>query len=191
VWELGAQAVAEPVAADRVCVLLTAAEFDPLEAALGARCLSLARTGAALAAARRAGSVEVPDAPELPPSLRAAETFSKSLPGVPRWVGLLAMLEDYADAWDDPAGMPRRAEDRVYVRDGWRCRTPGCTSRRGLEAHHILYRCRGGSDDESNLVTLCALCRYRHKAHHADCRIMPRRRRWGAWIGARVTHDAA
>jgi 5-methylcytosine-specific restriction endonuclease McrA len=37
---------------------------------------------------------------------------------------------------------------------------PGCTSRRNLEEHHVRYRSRGGSDDESNRVVLC---RFHHQ----------------------------
>jgi hypothetical protein len=33
---------------------------------------------------------------------------------------------------------------------------PGCTSRRGLEDHHIRYRSRGGGDQERNRVCLCS-----------------------------------
>jgi hypothetical protein len=48
----------------------------------------------------------------------------------------------------------RRAS--VYERDGWRCAVPGCTSRRGLESHHVQPRARGGAvDDDDNQVTLC------------------------------------
>lgn len=31
---------------------------------------------------------------------------------------------------------PRRHGDAIYIRDGWRCSAPGCTSRRNLEDHH-------------------------------------------------------
>ena len=76
------------------------------------------------------------------------------------------MLEDYAETWDDPEGMPRRAGDEVYVRDGFRCSAPGCTSRRNLEDHHITYRSRGGSDDLANRV---CLCRFHHRqGEHGD-----------------------
>lgn len=39
-----------------------------------------------------------------------------------------------------------------------------------LEVHHIIYRCNGGSDEESNLITLCHTC---HKALH-DGKIHPK-----------------
>jgi len=47
----------------------------------------------------------------------------------------------------------------VFARDGFRCTVPGCTSQRNLHAHHVLFRSRGGSDADPNLITLCA-------AHH-------------------------
>jgi len=78
----------------------------------------------------------------------------------PAWVGLLAMLEEFAQTWDDPAPAPVRPGDAVYIRDGWRCGAPGCSSRRNLESHHIVYRSRGGSDELSNLT---CLCRFHHQ----------------------------
>jgi hypothetical protein len=94
------------------------------------------------------------------PSWRAARTFSIRCRRVPVWVGLLAMLEDYVLTWDDPQGMPKRAADRIYIRDGWRCTAPGCTSRRNLEDHHLDYRSHGGINDPSNRTTLC---RFHHQ----------------------------
>jgi hypothetical protein len=94
------------------------------------------------------------------PSWRAARTFSIRCRRAPVWVGLLAMLEDFVLTWDDPVGMPKRAADRVYSRDGWRCTAPGCTSRRNLEDHHLRYRSNIGSDDLSNRTTLC---RFHHQ----------------------------
>jgi hypothetical protein len=96
------------------------------------------------------------DSGEDPVALSIACAFAESGRRVPRWVGLLALLEEFAATWDDPAGHPRRAEDATYRRDGWRCMAPGCMSRRNLEAHHIVHRAHGGNDEPSNLVTLCA-----------------------------------
>jgi hypothetical protein len=98
--------------------------------------------------------------PDALPSWRAARTFSIRCRRVPVWVGLLAMLEDYVRTWDDPEGIPRRAADRIYSRDGWRCTAPGCTSRRNLEDHHLEYRSHDGSNDPSNRTTLC---RFHHQ----------------------------
>jgi hypothetical protein len=48
---------------------------------------------------------------------------------------------------------------RVLVRDGFRCTIPGCSSRRNLHVHHVVFRSHGGSDEDRNLTTLCL-------AHH-------------------------
>jgi hypothetical protein len=79
---------------------------------------------------------------------------------VPMWVGLLALLEEFVGTWDTDAGAPDRRDDRVFVRDGWRCSAPGCTSRRHLEDHHVVYRSRGGSSGLHNRVSLC---RFHHQ----------------------------
>jgi hypothetical protein len=59
------------------------------------------------------------------------------------------------------------ANSRAYVlvRDGYRCQQcKGKSKDRRLEVHHIIYRSQQGSDDETNLVTLCKTC---HNALHA------------------------
>lgn len=47
----------------------------------------------------------------------------------------------------------------VYERDKGKCRS--CHSRETLQAHHLMFRSRGGNDEMSNLALLCQLC-------HAD-----------------------
>jgi hypothetical protein len=47
---------------------------------------------------------------------------------------------------------------RILIRDRHRCQVPGC-SRPAAHLHHIEYRAQGGSNDDSNLLCLCA-------AHH-------------------------
>lgn len=49
-----------------------------------------------------------------------------------------------------------RRPDPVIERDGYRCAVPGCTSRRSLHDHHIVFRSAGGSDAPDNRITLCA-----------------------------------
>lgn len=71
---------------------------------------------------------------------------------VPSSVALLAMLEDYCRAWDDPRAFPKREWDPTYWRDGWRCMAPGCTGRRRIEDHHIVYRSDQGSDELENQI---------------------------------------
>jgi hypothetical protein len=103
-----------------------------------------------------------PDA-TAPPSLLAARMFSVRCRRVPAWIGLLALLEEFVATWDATVGRPG---DAIYVRDGWRCTAPGCTSRRNLEDHHIVYRSREGSDNPANRA---CLCRFHHqRGEHGD-----------------------
>jgi hypothetical protein len=134
---------------------------------------------AAVEAARRGLTAEAegvswdepwPD-PDAPPSLLAARTFSTRCRRTPGWVGLLELLEAFAETWDGPEPGRRRRAETVYARHGWRCAAPGCSSRRNLEDHHLVYRSRGGGDQPSN--RLC-LCRFHHAlgehGHLASCR---------------------
>ena len=59
-----------------------------------------------------------------------------------------AMLEHALSVWGacQPLAAVAR-EHRVFVRDGWRCTVPGCSSYRNLHGHHIVFRSRGGADD--------------------------------------------
>jgi hypothetical protein len=75
---------------------------------------------------------------------------------VPAWVGLLDILEEYAETWDDPNLIPKRRWSRIYERDGYRCMAPGCTARAQIQDHHIHYRSHQGSDEPWNQLTLCA-----------------------------------
>ena len=50
---------------------------------------------------------------------------------------------------------------QVMKRDGWQCQI--CGSRQDLQVHHKQLRSQQGSDDDSNLITLCAGC---HEALH-------------------------
>ncbi len=46
----------------------------------------------------------------------------------------------------------------VLSRDNHTCQGKGCSSKRYLEVHHKVPRSAGGSNDESNLITLCSAC---------------------------------
>jgi hypothetical protein len=48
-----------------------------------------------------------------------------------------------------------RRRHRIFERDGWRCRVPGCSARANLQVHHVVFRAHGGGEDDGNLVTLC------------------------------------
>lgn len=52
--------------------------------------------------------------------------------------------------------IPRRVRDRVFARDGYRCRH--CGRADYLEIDHIKPWALGGTDDEDNLQTLCSRC---------------------------------
>ena len=43
-----------------------------------------------------------------------------------------------------------------FTRDGFRCTAPGCTARRSLHSHHIVFRSHHGADEPCNRTTLCA-----------------------------------
>jgi hypothetical protein len=69
-----------------------------------------------------------------------------------RWRGLEKLLDHVNREW---ANQPRH-RDPVFARDGWRCAVPGCSSRRNLHDHHILFRSRGGDGARDNRVAVCA-----------------------------------
>jgi hypothetical protein len=52
---------------------------------------------------------------------------------------------------------------KVLHRDKERCQVPGCTCHNNLDIHHIVHRERGGTNELSNLITLCEA---HHLAHH-------------------------
>jgi 5-methylcytosine-specific restriction endonuclease McrA len=55
----------------------------------------------------------------------------------------------------------RQLCQQVMKRDGWRCQV--CGSGQNLQVHHQQLRSQQGSDEGSNLITLCAKC---HEAKH-------------------------
>lgn len=60
------------------------------------------------------------------------------------------------------------ANTKAYVldRDNYRCQNKKCTSKcKKLEVHHIVFRRNNGSDEASNLITLCKVC---HDDLHAE-----------------------
>ncbi len=61
---------------------------------------------------------------------------------------------------DDPLApttgdrIPQRLREYLTGRDAT-CRVPGCGRAFGLDAHHLVPRCRGGRTDKHNLVLVC------------------------------------
>jgi hypothetical protein len=68
------------------------------------------------------------------------------------WQGFERLLHHVVDTW---SRHPRH-RDPVFERDGWRCAVPGCTARRNLHDHHLLFRSRGGGNARNNRIALCA-----------------------------------
>ncbi|MEZ4397667.1 MAG: HNH endonuclease signature motif containing protein [Candidatus Krumholzibacteriia bacterium] len=69
-----------------------------------------------------------------------------------------------APGGDPPRTLTPALRRKILARDGHRCQGPGCTSTRYLEVHHRKPRANGGTNDPSNLITLCSAC---HQLHHA------------------------
>jgi hypothetical protein len=78
------------------------------------------------------------------------------------WECVARMIESFHRTWDLRGSAAWRRRYRIFERDGWRCRVPGCSSRRNLQAHHVVFRSRGGGEDDGNLVTVCV-------THHLRC----------------------
>ena len=76
--------------------------------------------------------------------------------------------------------------------DGERCRFPGCTRRRKLHGHHVVYWSHGGSTDIDNLVLVCA--RHHSLIHSQGFRLVlhpDRRLEVSTADGVRVLHHPA
>lgn len=76
----------------------------------------------------------------------------------PLWLSVPGgyQIQDYVWTGGTRRTWDRGACDRVYERDGHRCRYCGSTER--LSIDHVVPRCRGGRDDASNLVVACLTC---------------------------------
>lgn len=75
--------------------------------------------------------------------------------GVENFIALL--LSEYLMA--EKAHHKAAQNSKVLERDGYKCQVPGCSNRRNIHAHHLIFRSKGGSDIISNLLSLCT-------AHH-------------------------
>jgi 5-methylcytosine-specific restriction endonuclease McrA len=61
----------------------------------------------------------------------------------------------------------RKVRIVVLTRDGHRCRA--CSSKQGLEVHHVVMRSLGGKDEAGNLIALCRGC---HESVHGHVLIL-------------------
>jgi len=74
------------------------------------------------------------------------------------------MLEHLLEVHVTEEVLAQARRHRAIERDGWTCQMPHCRSNGPFHEHHRQFRSAGGSDEESNLVTLCAPC---HAMLHA------------------------
>lgn len=127
---------------------------------------------------RRAPNKGVPHSEEHKAKLRAAwerpgyrEMKSQALRGdkSPNWKGgvkpeIAARLDRYE--W-------RQIRQLVYARDNWTCQDCRCKcknsadskndGKKKIQAHHVVARRKGGTDDLANLVTLCMSCHHKRE----------------------------
>ena len=104
------------------------------------------------------------------------------------WEAVEKLLDSFMETWDSRSARGLRREDRILRRDGWQCTVPACSSMQNLQVHHVLFKSRGGGDEESNLTVLCE-SHHLHGVHgEQGGRVIvqghaPRRLRW--ILGAR------
>jgi hypothetical protein len=72
------------------------------------------------------------------------------------WECVARMIASFLHTWDISGDPKWRRDHRIFERDGWRCRGPGCSSRRNLQVHHVIFRSHGGGNEDDNLAVLCA-----------------------------------
>ena len=90
----------------------------------------------------------------------------------------------FIEVWKPALSGPSTVPKRVLRRDRGFCKVPVC-SRAAAHAHHIAYRSAGGSDDMTNLTSLCAPHHLRG-VHMGRVRIRPvppDRLRWELGVG--------
>jgi hypothetical protein len=104
-----------------------------------------------------------------------ALAFSAARKAAGRWISagecLVRIAQHFIDNWEHALAVRSTLQRRVLERDGYVCTVPGC-SRAADHAHHIKFRSQGGSDDLSNMTSLCAV-------HHLQGVHMGRIRVWG------------
>jgi hypothetical protein len=76
--------------------------------------------------------------------------------------------DDIARARQEISPATRR---NALHRDQKRCRVPGCSCYANLDVHHIVHREHGGTNELSNLITLCEA---HHLAHHDGTLVVER-----------------
>jgi 5-methylcytosine-specific restriction endonuclease McrA len=142
---------------------LIPAGTDRLEAVLAA--LESLVTGQAGAAATHgpATQIVIHQCPDC--GAAAAVTHRGELPLAPAQVAAAACDARVRTAGGaNKATIPPKMRAAVLARDRHRCTTPGCSSTRFLEVHHVTPRAQGGTNQLANLVALCSRChRFAHE----------------------------
>lgn len=75
---------------------------------------------------------------------------------------LIYRIDGRVEAEGKTRSIPRQMRRAVLARDGG-CRWPGCTRRRFVDIHHVVFWSNGGRTKPSNLVTIC---RFHHRLVH-------------------------
>jgi len=67
------------------------------------------------------------------------------------------LIRSFWHTWllEDPTH--KVAYQHIYQRDRYRCTSPVC-SRTDVTPHHIVFRSRGGGEEDDNLTSLCVIC---------------------------------
>jgi hypothetical protein len=106
----------------------------------------------------------------------AAAAFQAVCEAEGRWLSpgecLVRVAQHFLDTWKEPAPRRRTRSQKVRDRDLGCCQVPGC-SRKATHAHHVDFLSRGGSDDLSNQVGLCA-AHHLHGVHAGYVRVSGR-----------------
>ena len=104
------------------------------------------------------------------------EAFHAARKAAGRWLSpdecLFALADHFVRTWEVLLERRSTPERRAIDRDRGYCQVPGC-SRGAVHAHHVVYRSRGGADDPSNLVALCA-AHHLHGVHAGYVRVSGR-----------------
>jgi hypothetical protein len=105
----------------------------------------------------------------VPLPLRVAGVLAAALRTVRELVGratpvgtCLAVLAGcFVNTWRRAVRKDYGVSRKVRDRDGGECQVPGC-SHHGEHAHHVVFRSRGGGDEQANQTATCAF-------HHLRC----------------------
>jgi len=102
---------------------------------------------------------------------------------------LVALAEHFIETYKHLLAWAKTLQRRIRARDRHVCQVPGC-SRAAVHAHHINPRSQGGTDDEWNLVSLCA-AHHLHGIHGGRIRVTGRAPDALAWeFGLRRSYAA-